>query len=184
MLEPGRLAFLDDQRPDQATAEFLGAADVRVVPVAAGVRHAEFVVEVLARLDRQLRHIGHAVHFQRQADAVPMDGGFHRQVVDEAHPQPGALAHSQLGARRRRAEGPGLGLETRHQLDVQRGGDQLVVVPGVVVLDLAQPVTRRASGAQAYHNQAGQAFEHLSTGKGHRCGYLVSAQSNCQQGWR
>jgi hypothetical protein len=46
-------------------------------------------------------------------------------------------------------------------------------VPGILVLDLAQPVPRCASGAQAYHNQAGEAFEHLSTGEGHRCGYLV-----------
>ncbi|MCY1185519.1 hypothetical protein D9M73_263030 [compost metagenome] len=67
------------------------------------------------------------------------------------------------------------------QLDVQGRGDQLVVVAGVIVFDLAQPVTRRATGAQANHNQAGKALEHLSTGEGHRCGYLVSAQSSCQQ---
>jgi hypothetical protein len=70
-------------------------------------------------------------------------------------------------------KGPGLGLEPRHQLDIQGRGDQLVVMPGIVVLDLAQPVTGRATGAQANHNQAGEALEHLSTGEGHRCGYLV-----------
>ncbi len=93
-----------------------------------------------------------------------------------------ALAYPQFGARCRWAEGPGFGLETRHQLHFQWGGNQLVVVPGILVLDLAQPVARRAPGAQAYHNQTSKAFEHLSTGKGHRCGYLVSAQSVCQQG--
>lgn len=46
-------------------------------------------------------------------------------------------------------------------------------MPGVIVLDLAQPVAGRASGAQANHNQAGRALEHLSTGEGHRCGYLA-----------
>ena len=52
MEEAGRLTFLDDQRADQAAAQFLGTADVRVVPVAAGIRHAELVVEVFAGLDR------------------------------------------------------------------------------------------------------------------------------------
>ena len=115
---------------------------------------------------------------------MPVDGGFHRQVVDEPHPQPGALAHPQFSAGRRGAERPGFGLETGHQFDIQGGGDQLVIMPGIVVLDLAQPVPRRASCAQAYYNQASQAFEHLSTGEGHRCGYLVSAQSSCQHSWR
>ena len=104
---------------------------------------------------------------------MPVNGGFHRQVVDEAYPQPGALAHAKLGAWCRRAESPGLGLEARHQLDIQRRCDQLVIMPGIVVFDLAQPVTRRATGAQANHNQAGEALEHLSTGEGHQCGYLV-----------
>ncbi|MCY1450094.1 hypothetical protein D9M71_668750 [compost metagenome] len=112
---------------------------------------------------------------------MPVDGSLDRQVVDETHPQPGTLAYPQFGAWYARAEGPGLGLVPGDQLDVQGRGDQLVVVAGVIVFDLAQPVTRRATGAQANHNQAGKALEHLSTGEGHRCGYLVSAQSSCQQ---
>jgi len=91
------------------------------------------------------------------------------QVVDEAYPQPFALAHPQLGARRRRAEGPGLGLESGDQLDIQRRGDQLVVMPGVRI-GTPQPVPGRATGAQANRHQAGQATEYLSPGKGHAAG--------------
>ena len=45
---------------------------------------------------------------------------------------------------------------------------------GLLVLDLAHPVTCGAPGAQANHHQASQPLEHLSTGKGHRNRHLVS----------
>ncbi|MNZ30614.1 hypothetical protein D3C78_478900 [compost metagenome] len=174
VLETGGLALFDDQRAHQATAELFAAVHMRVVPVAAGIRYAEFVVEVLARQHRQLRDVGYAVHFQRQADAVPVNGGRHRQVIDEAHPQPFTLAHPQLGARRRRAKGPGLGLVPGHQLHVQRRRNQLIVVTGIRIGHLAQPVARRTTGSHANDNKTGQATEYLATGKGHELNYLTN----------
>lgn len=54
MFESGRFALFDDQRADQATAELFAAVHVGVVPVAAGVGYAEFVIEVFAGQYRQL----------------------------------------------------------------------------------------------------------------------------------
>ena len=174
VLETGRLALFDDQRSDQPAPQLFAAADMRVIPVAAGIRHAEFVIEVFTGQHRQLRDVRNAVHLQRQTDAVPVNGGRHRQVVDETHPQPLALTHAQLGARRRRAERPRLGLVPRHQLNVQRRRDQLIVMPRVGVGHLAQPVTRRASRSDTNDNKTGQATEDLATGKGHELNYLTS----------
>ncbi|CAI8934724.1 hypothetical protein EMIT093MI4_60221 [Pseudomonas sp. IT-93MI4] len=173
VLETGRLALFDNQRPDQPAAQLLAAADVRVIPVAAGVRHAEFVIEVFTGQHRQLRDVRHTVHLQRQTDAVPVNGGRHRQMVDETHPQPLALTHTQFGARRRWAERPGLGLVPRHQLNIQWRRDQLVVVARVSVGHLAQPVTRRTSRSDTNDNKTGQATEDLATGKGHELNYLT-----------
>ncbi len=153
-----------------------------VVPVAAGIGHPELVVEILPWLDWQLRHIRHAIHFQRQADAMPVDGGLDRQVVDEAHAQPGTLPHAQLGPRGTGPERPGLSRVSRDQFDVKGRCDQLVVMAGIVIFDLAQPVPRGAPRAQANHNQAGQALEHLSTGEGHRSGYLVFGTNSSPAG--
>ncbi len=173
VFETGRLALFDDQRPDQPAPQLFAAADVRVIPVAAGVRHTKFVVEVFTRQHRQLRDIGHAVHFQRQANAVPVDGGRDGQVVDETHPQPFALTHAQFSTRRRRAKRPSLGLVPRHQFHVQRRGDQLVVVTRFSVSHFAQPVTRRAPRSNTNDNKTGQATEDLATGKGHELNYLT-----------
>ena len=104
---------------------------------------------------------------------MPVNGGRHRQVVDETHPQPFALTHPQLGARRRRAERPGFGLVPGHQFDVQRCGDQLIVVTRVGVGHFAQPVARRAPRSDANDNKTGQATEDLATGKGHELNYLT-----------
>ncbi|MNJ34406.1 hypothetical protein D3C77_291180 [compost metagenome] len=169
MLEAGGLALLDDQRPDQAFAELFGAVHMRVIPEAASIRDAELVIEILARQHRQLRDVRHTVHLQRQADAMPVNGGGYRQVVDETHTQPLTLTHPQLGARRGGAESPGLGLVAGNQFDIQRRGNQLVVMPGVRVA-APQPVTGCATGAQTDCHQAGQATEYLSPGKGHAAG--------------
>ncbi|MNM59012.1 hypothetical protein D3C81_702560 [compost metagenome] len=118
MLEAGGLALLDDQRADQAFAKLFGTVHMRVIPIAAGIRHAELVIEILTRQYRQLRDVRHAVHFQRQANAVPVNGGGHRQVVDEAYAQPVALTRAQLGTWRRGTKGPGLGRVTGHQLNI------------------------------------------------------------------
>ncbi|MCY1176995.1 hypothetical protein D9M73_172830 [compost metagenome] len=171
MHKPRRLALFDDQRPNQPPAQLFAAADVRVVPVTTGIRHAKFVVEVLTRHDRQLRDIRHAVHFQRQTNAVPVDGGRYRQVVDEAHPQPVALAHTQFLARRRTTESPGRGHMARYQFHVQGGGNQFVVVPGGRLV-APQPVTRCTARPQANHHETAQTTEYLSTGEGHELIYL------------
>lgn len=84
MGKTGRLTLFDDQRPDQPTAQLFAAADVRVIPIATGIRHTEFVIEVFTRFDRQLRHIRHAVHLQRQPNAMPVNGRLDRQLIDEA----------------------------------------------------------------------------------------------------
>lgn len=60
-----------------------------------------------------------------------------------------------------------------HQFDVQRCGDQLVVMAGVSIGHFAQPVTRRATGPHANHHKTGQTTEYLSTGKGHELNYLT-----------
>jgi hypothetical protein len=57
-----RLALLDDQRPIQAAPDLLEAALVRVVPVSPGVGDVELVDEGLARRDRTLGQVRHAVH--------------------------------------------------------------------------------------------------------------------------
>ncbi|CAI8724211.1 hypothetical protein EMIT0P171_120040 [Pseudomonas sp. IT-P171] len=173
VLETGRLAFFDDQWANQPATEFFAAVHVRVIPIAAGIRHAEFVIEVFTRQHRQLRHVGHAIHFQWQTDAMPVNGGRHRQVIDETHPQPFTLTNPQLGARRRWAERPGFGLVPGHQFDVQRRGDQLIVVARIGIGHLAQPVPRRAPHTDANDNKTGQATEDLATGKGHELNYLT-----------
>ncbi|MNZ30224.1 hypothetical protein D3C78_474850 [compost metagenome] len=104
---------------------------------------------------------------------MPVNGGRDRQVVDEAHPQPFTLAHPQLGARRRRAEGPGLGHVPGYQFHVQRRCDQLVVVARLGVGHLAQPVARRAPCTDTNDNKTGQATEDLATGKRHELNYLT-----------
>lgn len=60
-----------------------------------------------------------------------------------------------------------------NQFDIQGGGDQLVIMPSLGIRHFPQPVTRRTAGAYAHHNQAGQATEDLSTGKGHGLHYLI-----------
>ncbi|MCY1358258.1 hypothetical protein D9M69_447870 [compost metagenome] len=167
MAETARLALLDHQRADQAATELVGAGDMRVVPEAAGILGLEAVVEILAGQHRQLRDVGHAIHLQRQADAVPVDGGRLVELVDEAHPQPVALPATQLDARRLAAIAPGRGDVAGHQLEVERRGDQLVVMGGGI-LRPPQPIAR-ATDADTDHAEADQAAEHLSAGECHCC---------------
>ena len=51
----------------------------------------------------------------------------------------------------------------RHQLDIQRRGDQLIVV-GRHIFRAPQPIAH-APGAKTGDPQGGQASKHLSTGK-------------------
>jgi hypothetical protein len=59
------------------------------------------------------------------------------------------------------------------QFDVQRCGDQLIVMTGVSISHLAQPVPRRAPRSDTNDNKTGQATEDLATGKGHELNYLT-----------
>lgn len=93
---------------------------------------------------------------------MPVNGGRHLKLIDEAHPQTVTLTRSQLHARRLPAIGPGGRPVPRHELDVERRGDQFVVVAGNIGR-LPQPVTN-AAGAKANHTEAGQSGEKLSAG--------------------
>ncbi|MCY1527630.1 hypothetical protein D9M68_627000 [compost metagenome] len=89
-----------------------------------------------------------------------MDGGGFVELVDEAHPQPVALAGTEFDTRRLAAIAPGRGVVAGDQFEVQRRGDQFVVV-GLGIQAAAQPVAGTA-GTQADHAEAGQATENLS----------------------
>ncbi len=166
MGETGGLALFNDQRPDQPTAQLFAAADVRVIPIATGIRHTELVIEIFARLHWQLRNVWHAVHLQRQADAMPVNGRLDRQLVDEAQAQPLALPHPQFGARRRTAKRPGRCLVARDQFYIQRRSDQHEVRTRLR-LATPHPVTRSTTRAKADYSKTGDACEDLTTGKGH-----------------
>ena len=71
-----RVTLFDDQGAVESSRQLLAVAEMRVVPVGAGVRKIEFVDELAAvRRDRRLRQSGHAVHGIRQPDAVPVHRG-------------------------------------------------------------------------------------------------------------
>ena len=56
---------------------------VRVIPVGAGLAHREAVFEGFARTDAREGNAGHAIHFEGQKQAMPMDRGvFVQRVVD------------------------------------------------------------------------------------------------------
>ncbi|MNF72735.1 hypothetical protein D3C84_547180 [compost metagenome] len=96
---------------------------------------------------------------------MPVDGGGLVELVDEAHPQPIALARTQFHARRLAAVGPGRSAAAGDQFEVERRGDQLKVVgPGIQWAP--QPVAG-AAGTEANHAKAHQAAENLSASKGH-----------------
>ncbi len=83
---------------------------------------------------------------------MPVDGGRHLQMIDETHPQAFALTRSQLQTGRLPAIGPGGRLVPGHQLDVERRGNQLVVMAGHVLWS-SQPVAG-ATDAEADHAEA------------------------------
>ena len=112
-----RLPLLDDQRPVEAAADLLETALMRVVPVGAGVGDVELVDEGLARRDRPLGQMRHAVHRVRHAQAVPMDGRLLRELVLDRDAETLALSYPDLRARNRTVVGPdgGLGVRARRR---------------------------------------------------------------------
>ena len=105
-----RLPLLDDQRAVEAAPDLLEAALVRVVPVGAGVGDVELVDEGLARCDRRLGQMRHAVHGVRHAQAVPVDGGLLGEPVLDGDLDALALAQPDLRARDHAVVGPDRGL--------------------------------------------------------------------------
>ena len=77
--------FINDEQPVERAV--LDEARRRVVPIAAGIRRREAVVEAVPRRDCRLGQPGNAVHRIRHAEAVPVDGHVGHQLVDEPHPQ-------------------------------------------------------------------------------------------------
>ena len=69
-------------------------ADVRVVPVGAGIGEGDPVGEPAADRDRRLRLV-RAVVAVLQAQAVPVDGRFEVALVDDVHDELRALGHAQ-----------------------------------------------------------------------------------------
>ena len=88
-----RLGLFHDQRPMQAAGDLHPGPVMRVVPVGSGIGRHEIIVESLTRRDGLLRQARDTVHRVVDADAVPMDGGRLRQVVDQPPLHPFAPAH-------------------------------------------------------------------------------------------
>ena len=93
-----RRVVLHDQRTGQAAVHLLGRAQVRVVPVGAGVGQREAVGKALTRRHRVLREAGYAVHGIGQADAVPVDGAGVGQLVVQRQVQHRTALETQLRA--------------------------------------------------------------------------------------
>ncbi len=94
---------IDDDRAVHARL-FLEAA-VRVVPVGPGLAHFEAVGEGLAGRDPRVADTGHAVHVERQQDAVPVYRARLGQAVGDAQRHRVALAPAQRGCRNRAVDG-------------------------------------------------------------------------------
>ena len=84
------LAREGEDVPVQAQLLAVVLADVRVVPVRAGVGHVHLVREALADRDRCLRVVG-AVVAVLEPQPVPVDGGFEVALVGDVHRRRRAL---------------------------------------------------------------------------------------------
>ena len=91
------LARGDEDVPVQAHLLAVVLADVRVVPVGAGVGHVHLVGEALADRDRRLRVV-RAVVAVLEAQAVPVDGRVEVAVVGDVHGDRRALRDLQRRA--------------------------------------------------------------------------------------
>ena len=93
------------QRAVEPEAHLRGRHHMRVIPEQPGVAHHEVVGERLAGLHLGLRDARHAVHLDRHAHAMPVDGGrlgqLVREVDDQAIADLGADQRPRAGRRRR-----------------------------------------------------------------------------------
>jgi len=96
---------------------------------------------------------------------MPVNGRRFRQMVDESHTQPVALSPTQLQAWRLPAVSPGGRRMARHQLDIERRGNQFVIMRGDIG-GTSQPVTSAAS-TKADHSETGKAGKNFSAGERH-----------------
>ncbi len=117
-VRPDRVVVAVD---DQAAVDagHLLEARVRVVPVAAALHDLEAVGEALARGDAGKADAGHAVHLERQDDAVPVDRGRLAQPVGDANGHRIALAPAQRRPRQHAVDRVGdgrLASEVDHRL--------------------------------------------------------------------
>lgn len=80
-----RYRIFDDQHTIKPTLYLLASTHVRMKPIRARIFGRELVDECRVGLHRRLGQMGHAVHCIGQPDAMPMNRGFLRQVIGEAH---------------------------------------------------------------------------------------------------
>lgn len=78
---PHRLRFLDDQRTIKSAPDLFEAPLVRVIPADADVDGVELVDEALARSNRLLREVRHAIHGMWHTHAMPVHGRFLGKAV-------------------------------------------------------------------------------------------------------
>ncbi len=83
---------------------------MRVVPEGAGVRRREGVLEALARLDRLLREVRHAIHRVWQTNAVPVNCRVLCESVLDGRSEGCPLPDTQDRTRLSAVVGPHLGL--------------------------------------------------------------------------
>ena len=93
-----RVGGVDDEVAVEAHVEPVVLADVRVVPVEAGVGEAEPVGELAADRDRRLGLVRHAVVPVVEAQPVPVDGGLDVGVVADADRDLGSLTDTERRA--------------------------------------------------------------------------------------
>ncbi len=148
------LLGIDDEGAVEAAGDVAGQRrDVAVVEVHAERLGVEFVGEVLAWGDRAAAAVfadpRHAVH-QRRVDAVEVDRVGVLGGVDEADPQPLALAGPQGRTGDAAVVGPGLVLDPRGDFDLAVLGDDRPLAhdasagqaPGLAVVEVAQQLGR------------------------------------------
>ena len=82
-------------------------AGMRVVPVGAGLFHLEAIGKGFPRRDALEADTRHAVHLERQEDAVPVNGGILGETVGDAKGHGIALAPAQRGCGNRAVDGGG-----------------------------------------------------------------------------
>ena len=117
--------------PDGQIAIPLDTAAIRepvmgMVPVGAGVGGHEVILKALSRRDRILRQARHAIHGVLNANAMPVNRGRRRQVIDDPPGYPSPLCNSDFRAGGVPFEAPYrcLFILLRQQLEIGDAGSQ------------------------------------------------------------